>query len=342
MVSLEVGVLKRSLRWCVVVLSCLFVIGLGALAEACTITVQPGESIQAAIDAASDGAVVCLAGGRWEENLTISKSLTLRGEGANQSEITPKVHGPVVTVTSSREYGVQVFIEDLRVSGAWGWGLGILIDESAQVTINRITVSSNAYAGIWVEESAWALINASTISENGRGIMHQSLGEVGIINCTVSNNQLGIAVRYSAQAAVTKSNISRNDYGIVLYHSPHVSITDCTVSRNGESMLIGGWAEAHVVNTTVSENECGIVLHHSAQLTLEESSIQRNRGYGIALFAAPCFDNEGRFTGRVAGRSNRISAPSESDVIVGGTVCPSELGFLMTAQGGELDWQEEE
>ena len=47
----------------------------------CTITVQPGESIQAAIDAAPEGALICLASGEWQENLTISKSLTIRSQG---------------------------------------------------------------------------------------------------------------------------------------------------------------------------------------------------------------------------------------------------------------------
>jgi nitrous oxidase accessory protein len=45
----------------------------------CTVTVQAGESIQAAIDAAEEGAVVCLAEGTWEENIEIGKGLTLRG-----------------------------------------------------------------------------------------------------------------------------------------------------------------------------------------------------------------------------------------------------------------------
>ncbi len=79
--------MKRSLRWCVVVLSCLFVAGLGALAQPCTITVQPGESIQEAIDAAPEGATLCLAEGVWEEHITIEKSLTLCGAGAGQTAL---------------------------------------------------------------------------------------------------------------------------------------------------------------------------------------------------------------------------------------------------------------
>jgi len=46
--------------------------------EVCTIAVNPGESIQLAIDQAPDGAVICLPPGTWHENLTINKSITLR------------------------------------------------------------------------------------------------------------------------------------------------------------------------------------------------------------------------------------------------------------------------
>jgi len=52
--------------------------GEGTLAaqEECTVIVQPGESIQAAIDQAQEGDVICLAEGTWVENVKIEKSLT--------------------------------------------------------------------------------------------------------------------------------------------------------------------------------------------------------------------------------------------------------------------------
>jgi hypothetical protein len=39
----------------------------------CTVTVQPGESIQKAIDAAQEGAIICLTEGIWEEGISESR-----------------------------------------------------------------------------------------------------------------------------------------------------------------------------------------------------------------------------------------------------------------------------
>ncbi len=55
--------MRVSLWRCVLFLAVLSLVGVDGLSDGCSITVQPGESIQAAIDGASEGAVVCLSGG---------------------------------------------------------------------------------------------------------------------------------------------------------------------------------------------------------------------------------------------------------------------------------------
>ena len=100
--------MRRGLRvlllWAVLLL--VLMIGGAAVAEqtpSCTITVQPGESIQAAIDAAPEGAVICLPAGEWQAELRISKSLTLRGAGAERTTIRGKsLDGPVSQPGSGR------------------------------------------------------------------------------------------------------------------------------------------------------------------------------------------------------------------------------------------------
>jgi len=52
---------------------------------------EPFSSIQSAIDAAPQGALIDIAPGNYEEKLTISKPITLQGAGAANTIIRPKV-----------------------------------------------------------------------------------------------------------------------------------------------------------------------------------------------------------------------------------------------------------
>jgi hypothetical protein len=66
------ALVMRSFLWgCAAAVVLLVAVGIGSLAQQpYAITVQPGESIQAAINAAPAGAVITLASGEWQEALT--------------------------------------------------------------------------------------------------------------------------------------------------------------------------------------------------------------------------------------------------------------------------------
>ncbi|MDQ1425996.1 MAG: hypothetical protein QOD72_3494, partial [Acidimicrobiaceae bacterium] len=57
-----------------------------------TTVVRPGQSVQQAIDTATPGTTIVLKQGTYEGNLTIAKTVTLRGDG-------PVVIEPAATVT---------------------------------------------------------------------------------------------------------------------------------------------------------------------------------------------------------------------------------------------------
>jgi parallel beta-helix repeat protein len=292
-------------------LSCSVLVGVlvlaaGALAEEareCTVTVQPGQSIQAAIAGAQEGAVICLGEGSWQENLKIEKSLTLRGQGAQKTVIDGIQEGyPVVWVVGVQP--IEVKLEGLEVTGAEGecadWPIcasGVLIQGTARAEITNSTISGNRRDGIVLVGSAQAEITGSTISENGFA---------------------GIGLGGTAQAEITNSTISGNrGIGIDLWDSARAEITTSTISDNGAD---------------------GILLLEKAILRLTESHLLRNQGYGVSAHLPGCVEDsqsELRFTGEVSGRGNTIPGPAEPEGNKKGAVCPAELAFLMTKEGGK-------
>jgi parallel beta-helix repeat protein len=288
--------------------------GEGTLAQAqgdCTVTVQPGESIQQAIDQAAEGDVICLEAGTWEENVKIEKSLTIRGMGAEQTVIDGVQEGyPVVWITTPEEaQTVSIKVEGVKVTGAegecadWYKGIcahGLLIRGQTQVAISDSTISGNGKDGIWLRDSARAEISNSTISEN---------------------EHHGIWLGGSAQAEITNSTISGN---------------------SGDGIELGGTARVgtrlSISGSTISGNWHGIWLAGSAQAEIEGNTIFNNGSYGVVLYQQPCYPDM-IFKGHVSGKQNTIPGPPEPDGNGKGAVCPEELDFLMTEEGGEYKGQ---
>jgi parallel beta-helix repeat protein len=260
----------------------------------CTVTVRAGESIQAAIDKAKEGAVICLAEGTWEENLVIKKGLTLRGLGPEKSVIkgSSEEGKPVILIYSDTE--IEVIVEGLTIAEAKGLGdvwprcpAGLLLGGKVKATIRGNTISRNWWGGISMWHSARATISGNTIS---------------------GNEDYGIAMYDSARATIEKNTISGNeDYGIAMYDSARATIEKNTISGN--------------------EGD-GIYMRESALATIEGNKITENNNYGVRLYQRPCTDTDLIFKGAVRGRVNEISGNQKGDV------CPAELEFLMTEAGG--------
>lgn len=404
----------------------------------CKVTVQPGESIQAAIRRAPEGAVICLPAGEWRECLTISKSLALCGEGADATTIRGHTNDvPVIRVRRLGQQEVVVALDGLTVTGGAGEnGAGIGIEDSAKATVTNCTVSGNKDDGIWLVGSAEATIANCTISENDTGIWLSDWSEATISDCGVSGNKAGFILWSRAMVRITNCSVSGNpNWGIWLNGSTYATVTGCSVSESSRCFLIEDSAEATITACTISQyfmgfefrnsaqatitacaisntpaslygftavgvslygsakvmiegssvsgsSYCGISLRDSTQVSIagcsidgnsvgvtlsnfaqatisrckihggswtgislsdtSQASILDNRilsngGYGIDLYSPSCHSLGNAFTGLVTGGGNTIPGPSEPDGNREGPVCPDELSFLMTEEGGELD-----
>ncbi len=325
----------------------------------CTITVSNGSSIQSAIDKAPGGAVICLAAGEWNENITITKSLTLRGAGAERSIIRGKMEKqPVVHINSPLGgRSIQVIIEKLMVTRALGsksngvaidgsaravishsiirrnGGTGIHVGNSAEATIQSCKIEENTWAGIWVWHSAKAHITDCVIEGNKHdGVYVWCSAQASIIDCVVkANDGDGIYILDAAQVTISGTLVQDNEWdGIDIWGSAQAIIQDCTVQGHDDGIWIWSNGQATIKNSTIKGNIRGISMRNSAQAIIEQNEIISNQDAGVIIA-------ESSFTGYIAGSHNTIPKPYEPRGNVQAAIYPDELAFLMTEEGGNLD-----
>lgn len=315
--------MERLTNWVLCCLLVLAVVSLGVWGtDACSVIVHPGASIQEAIDAAPEGAVICLGEGFWEEHITVGKSLTLRKEGVGRPVIRPVApHTPVVRVAGpgDGEPAIDVVLKGITVSGARGVnrGFGVLVEGVSHVLLEGVTLVGSDAAGLWLSGSSRATVRNSTIAGNHTGISAGHTAQLTVRDTLLAGNHDGVMLWGRSQATMVASLIANNGgTGVFIGDEARVTVTDCTVSGSGGS---------------------GIRLWASAEVTLEGNDLLANGGFGVALDECPCQDVGTPFTGYLSGVDNTIAGPEEANGNAQGAFCPEALRFLITEDGGTLD-----
>jgi parallel beta-helix repeat protein len=277
----------------------------------------------------------------------IEKSLTLRGQGAGRTTLASGDDVREVVRVECYEDDASIVIEHLSLvgDGKMPERCGVLIRGAQRsVTIESCSILKHSAVGIYV-----AAYSGPT--------------QVTISNCRVFWNDCGgISISGpDARATISGCYIFHNSsYGLDLFHS-EATVTGCTLFGNGSGILTmakkatisdssirgnygdgidaRGWAagdaELTVTGCDISRNSgSGISLGGSLRATIEGNTIDGNRTFGISLYdhlcRIFCLSQDVCFTGVVTGKENTVR----------GAVCPQELEFLATPQGGELKWPE--
>jgi hypothetical protein len=289
----------------------------------CTVIVQPGESLQQAIDQVPAGAVICLREGMWKEHIRLHKSLTLRGAGPTHTYLQgPTLDDPVINIDTeaikraSLEITLEGFTGTLR--GAKIVGEDIDIDAGgihiwapgSRIKIRNIHIVDAARFGI-ATGGAQVEIQDVKVSQSGVGISVRQ-GFVMIQGAQLNNNWIGLYAGGAAQIRVEDSTIADNQgSGISISDAVQLWLERSTVSGNGnDGLTINGFVshevpQVRIISSQIKDNgtgdDCrrpgprdfeicnGIEVIGDVQLAISgDSWVGGNADWGIAAWARAC------------------------------------------------------
>jgi parallel beta-helix repeat protein len=211
------------------------------IASGDTIYVNPGESIQDAINAANESDTVYVYSGTYYENVTITKNLTLEGENKETTIIDGGKNGHVVHVYGSSGNEITFSITGFKLTNAGGTGndcIAMSYVTNGNIN-NNIIMNSDQSDGIQLDHCNEITISGNTITnnkENGINLILTTDSTIGNNN-QIQSNQKGIRLYLSSNNNVIYDNTitGNTQYGIHVIQSSNNRIYLNRFTNNGQN-----------------------------------------------------------------------------------------------------------
>jgi predicted outer membrane repeat protein len=223
--------------------------------SASIIVINPGQSIQAAIDAANPGDTIVINAGIYTEGLSLSKAVSLTGVSSAMAIIRAPSGGHVIAVNGSNVNQTVVISGLLITGGSSNYGGGMYVTDNAQPLIQNVTFTGNS-----ASSDGWGggggLYSSSSLTLTGVGFIDNSAdnggglylgGDVTIIltDCQFINNfGGGIASEVDVIPAAANRVIAFNtDF---LSNTTYTGYSVAGLRISGEALVTEGRFENNV------------------------------------------------------------------------------------------------
>ena len=266
-----------------------------------TIVVRPGQSIQAAINAASPGDTVFIKRGVYHQSVQIrTDGITLRGSGAFPGGtvlVPPKSFPKTMCNGAFGPTGVCIVAKNVNPK------TGAVITPVNDDTVTGMLVTGFPANGVFgYGTDGLKVTRVTATNDGGYGISRFVSSRTLFADDTaIGNDEAGFYVGDSPQAdtVVRDDQAYGNQFGIFIRHARHVLVTDNHVSGNCEGILVlddgqpGGAGNAVIVDNSVLNNNkfCakssdtpvntqggGILLLGATQTLVADNSVAGNSG----------------------------------------------------------------
>ena len=236
-------------------------------------------TIQAAVSSpnTTDGHVIFIGNGTYDESVAVDKELTLRGESRDGVVITNKTGGDAVIRVFSDNVTVEnLTITDLPISGIHG--IGIFGEEVPlnNVSIRNVVIHNTTWSGIYA-------VNVNDLKIKDTAVMDTNSAQL---------NYGGIYLESATNPVLINVTAMRNKYvGLSAVSSYNVTIRDSKFVENCGGVIGGALFSQSdgitVMNSHFSNNTAyGLYIEDTGNVTITDSEFKSNAFSGLEIFSS--------------------------------------------------------
>lgn len=272
-------------------------------ASAATYYVNPGDSIQAAINGAADGDTIALRNGAYTENVVVNKSVAIVSRGVDvdyESHHCKECHHDYYwwvywktdyTTSVCWAYYAYHYSGEVSVTAA-DPTKDVFRVESDDVLIMNIDVDYDA-SGSYVYASwdytvyYWWFPYKDVDCTKTRFWEYHAHDNPMIISGAYKHDAAGVYVAGASGTQLRNLILSGNDNGVILDGASDTAIIDCEVNNNDkEGILMLDSTEVYVYNVIVIDSgKRGIEAENCADVELDQVAVVNSKKNGIDFTA---------------------------------------------------------
>lgn len=270
-----------------------WVSGVGDDANPCSRT-APCKTFEGAISKTANAGEISVLDPGGFGAVTITKSITLNGDGTLAGILNAGVAGVIINPGST---GV-VTLRNLSLNGAGSGTFGIRILTAQAVHIENCEIYGNAGPGIRVEDTTGgvSLFVRDTVIRNntGDGILTASLGggcAPVLENVRIDQNGgTGLKLGTFTSASVANSQISGNGTGVSLENATsNLDMESTVIVRNGTGIVNGasGASTTRISRCLIANNTTGLTISAGTITGYQNNVIVDNGGGNTVSSSVP-------------------------------------------------------